>query len=452
MGNYCHKEETPQSDLPTLRKSIKGKNVFQILIQTNTQFIEQCQDLYFKQFHKNIVEKDIQTFSKFMNQKMLDSSIKGKYPTEEEKQVISNKISRDIAQKEKHIYNQLIFHYSQFLNELFEMGQNQQSKPISAYKAGDIRINAQLNKNISIKRTLSDNHRFQGKQLPDQNTSQSKNIDQNIIRQFQENKQLATTFLDQLSCFFKLLYLIIEYVYSNYIVSIFGSSIDSFTDRYILISKVYQKNIIKANPFIQKLITAAIQIKYETQQSLIKSEHMSPAILQSKFIPENVDSILSGGELDVELLDSIEQNLKYQQSDQKHQNFHYYQTFSTIDRIVNCKMPWLKFILIGKLDLQIVEIFLQARSQSQIAHFVNLIKPEDSKVEVLLYILQRYMAATKNLNLSQCYYELRWMQEYDNVLHQKVKTITCPYFSRFLSLYEMALKNYQRKQTQLLYN
>ncbi|CAD8152267.1 unnamed protein product [Paramecium pentaurelia] len=450
MGNYCHLEETPKSEKPTLKKSIKEKNVIQNLILTNTQFLEQCQDLYFKQFHKNIVEKDIRSLSKFMNQKMLDSSIKGLYPTEEEKQVISKNISKDIAKKEKHIYNQLIFHYSQFLNELFDLDQNLQQKPISTYKTGDIRVNAQLNRNTQIRRSLSDNYKFQDKLLlQDQSISQSKNIDQNIIRQFQENKQLANIFLDQLSCFYKLCYLIIEYAYSNYIVSIFGTSIDSFTDRYLLISKIYQKNIIETNPLIQKLITTAIQIKYENQQSLMKSEHMSPAILQSQLIPEYVDSILSV-EFEIELLDSIEQNQKY--SDQKNQNFYYYQTFSTIDRIVNCKMPWLKFNLIGKLDLQIVDIFLQARSQSQIAHFINVIKPEDSKVEVLLYILQRYMAARKNLNLSQCYYELRWMQDDDNVLHKKVKTITCPYFSRFLSLYEIAFKNYHRKQAQLLYN
>ncbi|CAD8049267.1 unnamed protein product [Paramecium primaurelia] len=455
MGNYCHSEETPKSEKPTLRDSNKGKLVFQNLILTNTQFIEQCKDSYFIQFHKNIVEKDIESLSKFMNQKMLDSFIKGSYPTEEEKQKISKNISKDIQQREKHLYNQIIFHYNQFLNELFELDQNLQLITKSNYNAGDVRVNAQLIRNTFVKRSLSDNHRFQEQLLLDENIPHNTYIDQNLSRQFRENKQLANLFLDQLSCIFKLCYLILEYVYSNYILSIFGTSIDTFTDRYLLISKIYQKNIIELNPDIQKLITAAIQAKYEKKSSLIKSEHMSPAILQPQLIPQTVDSIINH-ESEIQLLDSIEKNLKYQQQDQQiqntQQNFYYSQTFSTIDKIINCKMPWLKFKLIGKLDQQIVDIFLQYRSQSQIAHFIDVIKPEDSKVEVLLYILQRYMSSRKNLNLSLCYYELRWMQEDDNVLHKKVKTITSPYFSRFLSLYEISFKNYQRKQAQLLYN
>lgn len=36
MGNYCHSEETPKSEKPTLRDSNKGKLVFQNLILTNT--------------------------------------------------------------------------------------------------------------------------------------------------------------------------------------------------------------------------------------------------------------------------------------------------------------------------------------------------------------------------------------------------------------------------------
>ncbi|CAK81983.1 unnamed protein product (macronuclear) [Paramecium tetraurelia] len=450
MGNYCHSEETPKSEIPTPRTQSKGKLVFQNLILTNTQFLKQCKDSYFVQFHKNIVEKDIESLSKFMSQKMLDVSIKGPYPTEDEKLIISKNISKDLGQREKHLYNQLVFHYIQFLNELFDLDQTFQINTKSNYIAGDVRVNAQLIRNTFVKRSLSDNLRFQEQIISDQSIPHNTQIDQNISKQFRESKQLANLVLEQLSCIFKLCYLIIEYVYSNYILSIFGTSIDSFTDRYLLISKIYQKNIIELNPEIQKLITSAIQAKYENKSSLIKSEHMSPALLQPSLIPQTIDSIISR-ESEIDLLDEI--NMKNQQSDQQMQNrFYYSQTFSTIDKIINCKLPWLKFSLIGKLDQQIVDIFLQYRSQSQIAHFIDVIKPEDSKIEVLLYILQRYMSSRRNLNLSLCYYELRWMQEDDNVLHHKVKTITCPYFSRFLSLYEISFKNYQRKQAQLLYN
>ncbi|CAD8060083.1 unnamed protein product [Paramecium sonneborni] len=458
MGNYCHSEESPNSEQQIIRKQQKGRQVYKNLIQTNRQFLDQCKDLNFQQFHKNVVERDLHSLSKYMNQKMLDISIVGSYPTEEEKQIISKNIIKDIGQKEKHLYNQLIFHYNQFLIELFELDSNQQLQTISTYNVGDLRLNALLIRNTILKRSLSDNHKFQEALVSNNNISNDSTIDSKIYRQFQENKSLASIFLDQLSCIFKLCYLILEYVYQNYIISIFGNQIDSFTDRYLLISKIYQKNIFKINPQIQQLITSALQIKYENKSSLVKSEHMSPAILKSYLIPQNSDSVLSyesGTEL---LTTSIDKNFKHQlqeqniENSQKIKNFYYYQTFSTIDKIISCKMPWLKFYLIGQLDQQIVDIFLSARSQSQIAHFIDVIKPEDSKVEVLLYILQKYMSAKKNNNLSLCYYELRWMQEDDNVLHLKVKTITCPYFSRFLSLYEIAYKNYQRKQAQLLYN
>ncbi|CAD8058148.1 unnamed protein product [Paramecium sonneborni] len=457
MGNYCHSEESPRSEQQILRRSQKGKEVFQKLISTNRQFLSQCQDSFFKLFHEQIVEKDLQSLSKYINQKMLNFSIKGSYPNDEEKYIISKKISEDIGLKKKHLYNQLIFHYNQFLMELFELDQKQPITAISTYNEGNFRVNTLLIRNTFLPRSLSDNSRFQEVIVSNQNNSHNSTIEQQIFRQFQQNKQLANIFLDQLSCIFKLCYLILEYVYQQYIIQIFGNSIDSFTDRYSLISKIYQDNIIQVNPQIQQLITSALQIKYENKSSLIQSENMSQAILQPQLIPKNTDFILND-QYEIGMISSIEKYLKCQHSEQKidysqeNKNYYYSQTFQTIDKIVCCKMPWLKLKLIGKLDQQIEDIFLSTRSQSQITHFINIIKPEDSKVEVLLYILQKYMSARKNINLSQCYYELRWMQEDDNVLHIKVKTIICPYFSRFLSLYEMAYKNYQRKQAQLLYN
>ncbi|CAK56492.1 unnamed protein product (macronuclear) [Paramecium tetraurelia] len=452
MGNQCSAKENSSSEAPISRTTLSRISVQDKLLKDNNAFINSCTETYFKKFHKKIVENDIQELCKNMNQKKLFVKIKGKYPDDGEQQIVYKKISNDMQQKGKHLYNQLILHYSQFLNELFEFQEEFPLKSMTSYNYGDVKTSTQLVRNVSFKRSQSENCRVQQPSLPDQNVTQQSINNQNIARQFFENKQLAYLFLEQLSCIFKLCSTIIEYTYGSFISSVFGTDIDAFTDRQLFVNKIYQKDIFKSIPYMSLLLSNALPIVYHNRSALISNDCASPPILDQSLMPLVTENIQSEHFFD--LLDSTEQNIG-QQSIFNEQNWNtqpYSQTFALIHNIINCKMPWLKFKLIGKLDKLIVEIFLSSRSNNQISQFIDIIQPEDSKIEVLKYILQKYMSSSKSQNLLLCYYYLRWMQEYDSVIHQKLKTFTCPYFVRFISLYEVAYNYNQKRSPLLLFN
>ncbi|CAD8057196.1 unnamed protein product [Paramecium sonneborni] len=452
MGNQCASQEKQTSEAPIARASLSRLSVQEKLIKDNNAFINSCTETYFIKFHKKIIENDIQELYKNMYPKKMFIKIKGKYPDDAEQQIIYKKISYDMQQKEKHLYNQLILHYSQFLNELFDLDEQPPLKSITSYNYGDVKTSTQLVRNVCFKRSFSENFGVQQRSIPDKKITQLSINNQNITRQFFENKQLAQLILEQLSCMFKLWSTIIEYTYGSFISSVFGNDIEAFTDRQLFICKIYQKDLFKSIPQISIILSNALPIVYNNKSALISNDCTSPSNLDSSLMPQMNENIQSENFFD--LLDSIEQKIEEQQKyyENNWNALPYSQTFGIIDGIINCKMPWMKFKLIGKLDQLIVEIFLSSRSNNQLSHFKNIIQPEDAKIEVLKYILQKYMCSSQNQNLLLCYYYLRWMQEYDSVIHQKLKTFTCPYFIRFLSLYEVAYNYYSRKQAMLLFN
>ncbi|CAD8140370.1 unnamed protein product [Paramecium pentaurelia] len=440
MGNLSTSKENPQSLKQITRTSNSRISIRDKLLKDNNAFMNSCTEAYFNKFHKKIVENDIKELCKNLNQKKLFINNNGKYPDDAEQQIIYKQISNDMQHKGKHLYNQLILHYSQFLNELFEFHEQLPIKSISSYNYGDVKTSTQLVRNISFKRSFSEKIKVEQPSFSDKNHIKQSIQNQNIVNQFLENKQLAFLFLEQLSCIFKLCQTIIEYTYGSCISSIFGDDIDTFTDRQLLITKIYQKDIFKFIPQLSILLSNALPIVYNNRSALItydfKIEQMNETNMSEDFQDSQEQTI-------------DEQSTSYEIY-QKTQP--YLKTFNIIDNIINCKMPWLKFKLIGKLENMIVDMFLSSRSKNQVSNFKYIIQSEDSKIEVLRCILQKYMCSSENQNLLLCYQYLRWMQEYDSVIHQKLKTFTCPYFVRFLSLYEVAYNYYQRKQAMLLFN
>lgn len=73
-----------------------------------------------------------------------------------------------------------------------------------------------------------------------------------------------------------------------------------------------------------------------------------------------------------------------------------------------------------------------------------MISAEDAKTDIFAYVIQKYMHSTPH-ELEKNYYELRWMYDNDAVISPMLKNFTSPYFSRFLSIYEMAYNNKQSK-------
>ena len=62
----------------------------------------------------------------------------------------------------------------------------------------------------------------------------------------------------------------------------------------------------------------------------------------------------------------------------------------------------------------------------------------DSKAEILFFILYKFSKTYPYINLEKkLYLPLRFMNDFDGILHSNVKNVFCPYFVRFFSMVEM---------------
>ncbi|KAM3127851.1 hypothetical protein pb186bvf_020041 [Paramecium bursaria] len=419
MGNdFCQ-----SSDLST-NTATKRKNKFtEILHKINNHFMNECKDQQFVQFHKDIIVTLIVNNRKCLCKSSLDLIYEQPINSQMENEI--HKIIRgDLYKRNRNLFKGLLDAYGQFLQEHFELESYSPNK-------FDQRISI-------IASRFSESSPKNKRVVKWDNTRNTQSIDVEFM--FQTNRNLANSTIRQLSCMIHMFKLIIKKLYGKQLNQIYGDSIDTQADKELMIGRIIQQELLTQKFPLACILPTALKFYYE-KSLLRKHEKLQPTLTGSLIPPSQCQSLI---EISPSLQDSTKQFDAIVEENQEAtiSSVPYHQTFPLLQRIFDTNKPWLKFKLIGKLDQMIVQIFMQKRSNSQYQQNFDIIQAEDSKSEILHFILHKFIQQYKT-NLKETLLDLKWMRDSDQIISKDMKNLLCPYFMRFLIIFEMVYNNYE---------
>jgi hypothetical protein len=85
-----------------------------------------------------------------------------------------------------------------------------------------------------------------------------------------------------------------------------------------------------------------------------------------------------------------------------------------------------------------VDLYLFQRPDEQLQQYMDVIQAEDSKLEILLFVLYKFEHTQQKYQLQRdLFNHVRFMIDFDEVLHHQIKFIHNQSYIRFYQILEM---------------